>query len=78
MNALPLKAILTSLTACLLSVSACLYTEMLFKDKSRGFSFMEQQFWLYLYGAVITYGGHYLNHPDYSAQDAARDFIREL
>merc|ERR1712142_47316 len=53
-NAVPLSAILLALLAACISVTAAIYTEKLFKSGSGSDTFLDQQFWLYLYGTMVA------------------------
>ena len=55
-NAIPLTALLLAAIAAFNSVCAAVYTESLFKTS--GENFLEQQFWLYLYGALVATAVH--------------------
>jgi len=54
-NAVPLLAIVLAVIASSNSVGAAVYTESLFKaGNSSGEKFLDQQFWLYLYGLIVA------------------------
>ena len=55
-NAVPLTALLLAAVAASISVCAAVYTESLYK--TAGEDFLEQQFWLYLYGALVATAVH--------------------
>jgi hypothetical protein len=43
------------------------YTEQLFKSGgTKGESFLDQQFWLYLYGAMVASMVHFISKPAYT------------
>jgi len=58
-NAVPLSAILLAIIASSISVTAAIYTERLFKSGND--TFLDQQFWLYLYGATVALIIHTVN-----------------
>jgi len=60
-NSIPLSAILLAAVAATNSVGAAVYTESLFKNSSE--NFLEQQFWLYLYGSAVSFCVHWLSNP---------------
>ena len=54
-NVIPLLAIVLAVIASSNSVGAAVYTESLFKGgNSSGEKFLDQQFWLYLYGFFVA------------------------
>merc|ERR1711892_942551 len=55
-NHIPMMAILFAIVSSFNSVGAAVYTESLFKTS--GENFLEQQFWLYLYGICVAAGVH--------------------
>jgi len=65
-NAIPITAILLALVASCNSVGTAVYTEQLFKNSNKGESFLDQQFWLYSYGAVVTMIVHFVSRPTYT------------
>jgi len=78
-NALPIQAVLLALTAACISVSAAVYTERLFKsgggsEGGRTDTFLDQQFWLYLYGSLVASIIHISGNPTYFVSSFVRDF----
>jgi len=65
-NAIPMAAILLALVASCNSVGSSVYTEQLFKNQVKGESFLDQQFWLYAYGAVVASIVHFISRPTYT------------
>jgi len=65
-NAIPLTAILLALVASCNSVGSSVYTEQLFKNTNKGESFLDQQFWLYAYGAMVASTYHFISNPTYT------------
>jgi len=66
-NAIPLAAILLALVASCNSVGSSVYTEQLFKNSNnKGESFLDQQFWLYAYGAIVASTVHFVSRPTYT------------
>merc|ERR1712018_290661 len=66
-NSIPLTAIVLALVASCNSVGAAVYTEQLFKSGSvKNESFLHQQFWLYLYGAIVASMVHMITNPQYT------------
>jgi len=61
-NSIPLIAIVLAAVAACNSVGAAVYTESLFK--AAGENFLEQQFWLYFYGAIVASAVHFITAPD--------------
>ena len=57
------------------TVAGALYTETLFKKGSIRFSFMEQQFWLYLYSSIVALVIHHSIHPYYYLDRAIIDVM---
>merc|ERR1711936_504026 len=55
-NHIPMMAIIFAVVSSFNSVGAAVYTESLFKTS--GENFLEQQFWLYLYGMVVAMAVH--------------------
>ncbi len=56
------------------TVGAAVYTESLFKGgAAKGESFLDQQFWLYLYGMVVASFVHLASAPTYGVASLARD-----
>ena len=55
-NHIPMMAIIFAIVSSFNSVGAAVYTESLFKTS--GENFLEQQFWLYLYGMCVAAGVH--------------------
>ncbi len=48
-------------------MGAAVYTEQLFKSGSvKGETFLDQQFWLYFYGAIVAGIVHFITNPTYS------------
>lgn len=58
--AIPPAAFLLAVIASCNSVGAAVYTERLFKKE--GENFLDQQFWLYLYGIVVGCGVHVISN----------------
>ena len=64
-----------------IAVSAAVYTERLFKSGSVGAhedrpadTFLDQQFWLYLYGTVVASAIHLSGDPSYFVGSFISDF----
>jgi len=55
-NHIPMMAIIFAMVSSFNSVGAAVYTESLFKTS--GENFLDQQFWLYLYGMIVAAGVH--------------------
>ena len=55
-NQIPMMAIIFAVITSFNSVGAAVYTESLFKTS--GENFLDQQFWLYLYGMIVAAGVH--------------------
>jgi len=55
-NHIPMMAIIFAVVSSFNSVGAAVYTESLFKTS--GENFLDQQFWLYLYGMFVAAGVH--------------------
>lgn len=57
------------------SVCAAVYTESLFKSggATKGESFLDQQFWLYFYGILISVVVHIIPNPYYGIGQYIRD-----
>jgi len=72
-NAIPTAAILLALVASCNSVGAAVYTEQLFKSSNKGESFLDQQFWLYSYGAIIASMVHFISKPSYTPTSLIQD-----
>ena len=73
-NSIPAMAILLALVASCNSVGAAVYTEQLFKSGNhKGESFLDQQFWLYTYGAIIASIVHFISKPTYSPASLIED-----
>ena len=72
-NSIPATAILLALVASCNSVGAAVYTEQLFKSGHKGESFLDQQFWLYTYGAIIASIVHFISKPTYSPASLIED-----
>ena len=47
-------------------MGSSIYTEQLFKNSNKGESFLDQQFWLYAYGAVVASTVHFVSRPTYT------------
>ena len=47
-------------------VGSSVYTEQLFKNTNKGESFLDQQFWLYAYGAMVASTYHFISNPTYT------------
>ena len=61
--------------SCWLTVCAAIYTEYLFKKKDKNDdTFLEQQFWLYLYGMFTSLVLHIINNPAYGPIDTMQSF----
>jgi len=60
-NNIPAKAILYALIFSLTSVAVSIYQETLFKGESE--KFVDQQFWLYFYGMMVTIMVHFVSAP---------------
>jgi len=80
-NALPIQAVVLALVAACISVSAAVYTERLFKSGSVGAhedrpadTFLDQQFWLYLYGTAVASAIHLSGDPSYFVGSFISDF----
>jgi len=79
-NALPFKAVVLGFTAACISVSAAVYTESLFKSGGgggageRADTFLDQQFWLYLYGALVASVIHLSGNSSYFVSAFVDDF----
>ena len=56
-------------------MAGAIYTETLFKKGSNRFSFMEQQFWLYLYSSIVALIIHHAVHPSYGLDTAIMDVL---
>ena len=67
-NSIPLTAIILAGVAACNSVGAAVYTESLFKTS--GENFLEQQFWLYFYGAIVASSVHFVTAPDLNPLNA--------
>jgi len=53
-------------------VGAAVYTETLFKSGAvKGESFLDQQFWLYFYGASVAAVMHAASNPNYGLSSLA-------
>merc|ERR1711934_598812 len=70
-NSIPLTAIILAAVAACNSVGAAVYTESLFKTS--GENFLEQQFWLYFYGAIVASSVHFVTAPDLNPLSALGD-----
>ena len=57
----------------LISVGAAVYTEQLFKSGSKGETFLDQQFWLYFYGILVTSMVHFISVPYYTTRLLIKD-----
>merc|ERR1712008_457664 len=55
-----------ALVASCNSVGSSVYTEQLFKNTNKGESFLDQQFWLYAYGAMVASTYHFISNPTYT------------
>jgi len=73
-NSIPAAAIALALVASCNSVGAAVYTEQLFKSGTKNESFLDQQFWLYTYGAIIASLVHFITNPSY----VPSNFIQDL
>merc|ERR1712156_1173938 len=60
-NSIPITAIILAAVGACNSVGAAVYTESLFKTS--GENFLEQQFWLYFYGALVASSVHFVTAP---------------
>ena len=48
-------------------MGSSVYTEQLFKNSNnKGESFLDQQFWLYAYGAIVASTVHFVSRPTYT------------
>ncbi len=57
-----------------LTVAAAVYTEHLFKTGVlKKECFLEQQFWLYLYGAAVALCVHMISQPNYTLNAIIQD-----
>lgn len=74
-NVIPITAILLALVASCNSVGAAVYTEQLFKSGSNknGETFLDQQFWLYSYGALVATIVHFISKPTYTFTSLIED-----
>jgi len=61
-NVIPALAILYSVISSINSVGVSIYQELLFKNS--GENFLEQQFWLYFYGLIVSSLGHFISVTD--------------
>ncbi len=53
---------------------AAVYTEQLFKTGgTKNENFLDQQFWLYLYGGFVTLTVHFVTNPAYVLDDFVQD-----
>ncbi|XP_059091463.1 uncharacterized protein LOC131886999 isoform X2 [Tigriopus californicus] len=77
-NSVPLLAIGLAMIASTNSVCAAVYTESLFKSGGgiKGESFLDQQFWLYSYGIIISIVVHIIPNPYYGISQYLRDVER--
>ena len=61
------------------SVGAAVYTETLFKSGGvKGESFLDQQFWLYLYGIFVASTVHLISNPHYGINGFITDIGGEV
>merc|ERR1712156_1384579 len=67
-NSIPITAIILAAVGACNSVGAAVYTESLFKTS--GENFLEQQFWLYFYGALVASSVHFVTAPDLNPLNA--------
>jgi drug/metabolite transporter (DMT)-like permease len=67
-NHIPMMAIIFAVVSSFNSVGAAVYTESLFKTS--GENFLEQQFWLYLYGMLVAAAVHAVSAADISPVSA--------
>lgn len=73
-NVIPITAIMLALVASCNSVGAAVYTEQLFKSGSnKGETFLDQQFWLYSYGAIVATTVHFISKPTYVVSNLIQD-----
>merc|ERR1712241_1135395 len=61
-NVIPMMAIVFAVVSSFNSVGVSVYQEQLFKNS--GENFLEQQFWLYLYGMLVASVVHIISSPD--------------
>ena len=59
------------------TVAAAVYTEQLFKNSTKGESFLDQQFWLYFYGTLVASTVHFLSAPHYTFRSLIKDVLGE-
>merc|ERR1712012_226293 len=74
-NAIPITAIVLALICACNSVAAAVYTEQLFKNSTKGESFLDQQFWLYFYGTLVASTVHFLSAPHYTFRSLIKDVL---
>jgi len=55
-NNIPLNAYLMAMIVSFISTGVSLYQELLFKNGSE--NFLDQQYWLYFYGMIVTVAAH--------------------
>jgi len=67
-NSIPSVAILLAAVASCISVAAALFTESLFKNS--GENFLDQQFWLYVYGFFVSTMVHVLSSKNVGPMEA--------
>merc|ERR1712228_569764 len=63
-NVIPMMAIVFAVVSSFNSVGVSVYQEQLFKNS--GENFLDQQFWLYLYGMLVASLVHIVSSPDFS------------
>merc|ERR1719394_1618168 len=61
-NVIPALAIVYAVVSSINSVGVSIYQELLFKNS--GENFLEQQFWLYLYGMFVASFVHFISAPN--------------
>merc|ERR1712156_1076805 len=67
-NSIPITAIILAAVGACNSVGVAVYTESLFKTS--GENFLEQQFWLCFYGALVASSVHFVTAPDLNPLNA--------
>lgn len=66
-NSVPFLAIVLAIIASCNSVGTAVYTETLFKNAKQ--DFLEQQFWLYLYGSIVATLVHFVSAANFGLTD---------
>ena len=75
-NPIPPVAIALALVNACNSVGAAVYTEQLFKT-SKAVSFLDQQFWLYTYGLIVSISVHFITDTTYTTSELIAN-VQEL